>query len=342
MSLVLEHLTKRYGQTAAVDDLSLEVGPGEFVALLGPSGCGKTTTLRMIAGFIEPSAGRIVLNGTDLTRVPAHRRNIGLVFQNYALFPHMTVRGNVEFGLRCHGATAALRRERVGQALELVGLQALAERMPKQLSGGQQQRVALARALALRPALLLFDEPLSNLDARLRVQMRRDIRALQQEVGIAAIFVTHDQEEAMAMADRIALLDQGRLVQVGVPAEVYDRPASRFAAEFIGTANCIPGHMTAVGFACAFGVLPIPGPAIAQGPALAALRPERVVLGASGLAGQITAVVTLGGIIETLVRLPDGTVITVHEPNGPPASLRQAGEPIHVSFSPGDLRFLSH
>ena len=341
MSLVLQSLSKRYGGAAAVDELSIEVGKGEFLALLGPSGCGKTTTLRMIAGFIEPTAGRIVLDGKDVTRVPPHRRNMGLVFQNYALFPHMTVRGNVEFGLRCHHTPAALRRERIGQALELVGLQALADRYPKQLSGGQQQRVALARVLALRPALLLFDEPLSNLDARLRVQMRRDIRALQQEVGIAAVFVTHDQEEAMAMADRIALLDRGRLVQIGVPAEVYDRPRTRFAAEFIGTANCIPGHVSDARFQCAFGELRLDEGAFTPGAATAAIRPERVVLGTEGFAATIREVVTLGGTIETIVQMHDGTMLTVHEPNGPPATLRRPGQPIHVSLSPHDLRLLT-
>ncbi len=346
MSLTLTHLSKRYGTAAAVDDISLTVAKGEFVALLGPSGCGKTTTLRMIAGFVEPSSGRIELDGRDVTRLPAHRRNMGLVFQNYALFPHMTVQANVEFGLRCHGATSALRRQRVGQTLELVGLQAMAARYPRQLSGGQQQRVALARVLALRPALLMFDEPLSNLDARLRVQMRRDIRALQQEVGITALFVTHDQEEAMAMADRIALLDRGRLVQVGEPAEVYDRPRTRFAAEFLGTANCLAGTLSGVAggqgrFSCVFGDLPITVEARQAGPAVAAIRPERLVLGEAGTAARVREVVVLGGTVETIVDLPDGTLITVHEPNRDAAARRQPGDAVHVAAAATDLRLLA-
>ncbi len=346
MTLALTRLCKHYGTAAAVDDLSLTVATGEFVALLGPSGCGKSTTLRMIAGFVEPSSGRVELDGRDVTSVPPHRRNMGLVFQSYALFPHMTVQANVEFGLRCHGAAAALRRQRVGQALELVGLQAMAARYPRQLSGGQQQRVALARVLALRPALLMFDEPLSNLDARLRVQMRRDIRALQREVGITALFVTHDQEEAMAMADRIALLDGGRLVQVGAPAEVYDRPRTRFAAEFLGTANCLPGRLSGVAggqgrFSCALGDLAVDVVGDHAGAAVAAIRPERLLLGDSGAAARVREVVVLGGTVETVVDLPDGTPLTVHEPNREAALRRRPGDPVHVAASAADLRLLA-
>jgi ABC-type Fe3+/spermidine/putrescine transport system ATPase subunit len=239
--LQLVGLGKAYGATRAVEDVNLAVARGEMMALLGPSGCGKTTTLRMVAGFIAPTEGRILVDGADITGVTANRRDAGMVFQNYALFPHMTVARNVAFGLRCRRLPDAEVTARTAQALEQVGLGALAGRYPRQLSGGQQQRVALARVLVLRPKLLLFDEPLSNLDAKLRVQMRQEIRSLQQSVGITALFVTHDQDEASTIADRIAVMNQGRIEQVGTPSEVYNEPATRFVADFIGRSNMIEG-----------------------------------------------------------------------------------------------------
>ena len=244
--LRLEGLTKKFGDTTAVDGLSLDVKPGEFLTLLGPSGCGKTTTLRLVAGFEQPTAGRIELNGRDITRLPAERRGIGMVFQNYALFPHLNVFENVAFGLRTRGLPRSEIRRRVGEALELVELAGFEERRVQELSGGQQQRVALARALAPEPPVLLLDEPLSNLDAALREKTRAELRALLKRLGITAIFVTHDQEEAFALSDRIAILEAGRLRQVGTPESLYHEPASPFVAAFLGRANFLAGRVVAV------------------------------------------------------------------------------------------------
>ena len=240
--LRLQGLEKRFPNgTVAVDHLDLDVAEGELVALLGPSGCGKTTTLRCIAGFEDPSAGSIELAGRRIDQVPPNRRGATMVFQGYALFPHLSVFENVAYGLRVRRVRGAALRTRVADALVLVGLAGLGERKPQQLSGGQQQRVALARALILEPKLLLFDEPLSNLDARLREQMRLEIRNLQQRVGITSVYVTHDQAEAMTLADRIAVMNAGRIAQLGSPREIYDEPADRFVAEFVGHANFVEG-----------------------------------------------------------------------------------------------------
>jgi spermidine/putrescine ABC transporter ATP-binding subunit len=244
--LVLEGISKRFGYAIAVDDLSLRVAPGEFIAILGPSGCGKTTTLRMIAGFEHPDTGRIFMDGHDMTGVPPQRRNIGVVFQSYALFPHMTVFQNVSFGLEMRSTGRAEIEASVKSTLSLVRLGELAGRYPHQLSGGQQQRVALARALAIRPRLLLLDEPLSNLDAKLRDDMREEIRRIQREVGITAIFVTHDQAEAFALADRVAVMDQGRLQQIADPMSIYQNPANATVSSFIGQSNILDGSVVAV------------------------------------------------------------------------------------------------
>ncbi|MFW5418542.1 ABC transporter ATP-binding protein [Nocardiopsis sp. CNT-189] len=267
--------------TTAVADLDLSVRRGEFTTLLGPSGCGKTTTLRMIAGFLRPTSGRILLEGADATRTPPEKRNIGMVFQSYALFPHMTLLDNVGYGLRARKVPAVEARERAGQALELVGLSHAAGRKPAELSGGQQQRVALARAVAIRPSVLLLDEPLSNLDARLRVQMRRELLQVQRETGLTAILVTHDQDEALELSDTMVILNGGRLEQQGAPRDVFPRPASRFVAEFLGYDN--------------FPELPGRGPAT--------IRPEHVRLlpageredgGDTGLDGTVAAVTYQG------------------------------------------------
>lgn len=244
--LGVEGVTKRYGSVAALDNLSLQVSEGECLALLGPSGCGKTTLLNIVAGFIEPDAGDIKVAGTSIAAVPPHRRGMGMVFQDYALFPHLSVMENVEFGLRMRGRPAAERRREAEQALALVGLAQLGERGVQQLSGGQRQRVAVARALAIQPRLLLFDEPLSNLDAGLRESMRTEIRSLLTRTGITALFVTHDQAEAFAVADRIALLNRGRVEQVGRPGDLYEQPATRFAAGFLGACNTLPARAAAV------------------------------------------------------------------------------------------------
>jgi len=238
--ITLDNLTKRFGDFVAVRDFSLEVRAGEFMTLLGPSGCGKSTVLRLVSGFERPDAGRIRLKGEDVTDTPPYRRNLNQVFQSYALFPHLTVWENVAFGLRMRKTPAAEREQRVREALKLVALGGLEQRRPGQLSGGQRQRVALARATVLRPDVLLLDEPLSALDAKLRHQMRFELKRLQQHLGITFIFVTHDQEEALTISDRIAVLHQGRLEQVGTPQEIYHRPCSRFVADFIGEANLLP------------------------------------------------------------------------------------------------------
>jgi putative spermidine/putrescine transport system ATP-binding protein len=243
--LVLRGLRKTFGLTVAVDGLDLSVAPGEFVALLGPSGCGKTTTLRMVAGFERPDQGEILVQGLRTTDKPPHRRDVGIVFQNYALFPHMTVAENVGYGLRMRKVPAAERRARVAAALELVRLGGLDARYPRQLSGGQQQRVAVARAVVIRPSVLLFDEPLSNLDARLRRTMRDELRELQRTLRIATILVTHDQEEALSLADRIVVMRAGRVEQIGSPEAIYADPATPFVAEFIGQCNFLAGHVRA-------------------------------------------------------------------------------------------------
>jgi len=235
--LVLKGLTKRYGNLTAVDGLSLSVDQGEFVSLLGPSGCGKTTTLQMIAGFVEPTSGSIVLNGKDLGRVPANKRGLGIVFQNYALFPHMTAGENISFGLEMQGLGKSECRARVAEALKLVSLEHLVDRHPARMSGGQQQRVALARALVIRPSVLLLDEPLSNLDAKLREEMQLELRSIQRTVGTTTILVTHDQSEALALSDRIVVMNQGRVEQVADPFSAYEGPASQFVGGFLGKAN---------------------------------------------------------------------------------------------------------
>ena len=242
--LRLVDVTRRYGPVVAVDRVSLDVARGEFVTLLGPSGCGKTTLLKCIAGFLAPSEGQVVLRGEVMNDVLPHLRNIGIVFQHYALFPHMSVRDNIGFGLRMKGAKSAERDARVAEMLELVHLAAFAERLPSQLSGGQQQRVALARALATSPRLLLLDEPLSALDARVRLRLREQIRDLQRRLGVTTIMVTHDQEEALTMADRIVVMNQGVIEQIGTPAEIYGKPATAFVADFVGKMSFFEGRLS--------------------------------------------------------------------------------------------------
>ncbi len=255
--LQLRALRKDYGVGgAAVDHLDLDIARGALVGLLGPSGCGKTTTLRMIAGLVAPTSGQILLDGRDLTAVPTHRRNVGMVFQNYALFPHMTVADNVAFGLQMRAVPRSEIRSRVAEALALVRLEGFEARKPRALSGGQQQRVALARALVIHPDLLLLDEPLSNLDAKLREEMRDEIREIQKRLAITTVFVTHDQTEALTLCDRIAVIDRGRLVQFGDPEEVYERPATPFVARFVGRINALLGRIEAAGT----------GPALRVGP----------------------------------------------------------------------------
>jgi putative spermidine/putrescine transport system ATP-binding protein len=322
--LLLDRLTKRYGAQTVVDGLDLDVARGECIALLGPSGCGKTTTLRMVAGYVAPDAGRIVVDGRAIERAPPHKRNIGMVFQNYALFPHMTAAGNVAFGLEMQGIGRTEREARVTEALSMVGLAAFAARYPAQLSGGQQQRVALARALVIRPALLLLDEPLSNLDAGLRVEMRQEIAALRRRTGITTLFVTHDQEEALALADRIAVMHQGRIVECAPPAELTERPHHVFTAGFLGARTVLPGRFEGGLFQAA------PGLAIAP-PAGAPARPTHLVLRAARLRlepapgtllqapGRIAEAAWLGDEIHYEVTLDAGPRIRVLRPTTEPA-----------------------
>ncbi len=277
VSVELTDLTRVYGSMKALDGFTLHLDPGEMVALLGPSGCGKTTALRILAGLDSPTSGSVSVDGHDLTDVPANKRDMGMVFQAYSLFPHMTVRDNVAFGLKLRGQETAKRRARADDMLDLVGLAAHADKYAHQLSGGQQQRVALARALAIEPLVLLLDEPLSALDAKVRVQLRDEIRRVQLDVGTTTLFVTHDQEEALAVADRVGVMNQGRLEQVAAPAELYSAPASPFVAEFVGLNNRIPATVSN-GTASVFGTQVPALPGSTEGAGTALVRPESVTV----------------------------------------------------------------
>jgi iron(III) transport system ATP-binding protein len=300
--VAIEHVSFGYGETAVLDDIGLDIEKGEFFAFLGPSGSGKTTLLRLIAGFGTPAAGRILIGGRDVTALPPWSRNVGMVFQSYALWPHMTVAKNVAFGLERRGLRRAEIARRVAAALELVDLSAYADRRPAQLSGGQQQRVALARTIVIEPEVLLLDEPLSNLDAKLRVEMRAELRSLQRKLGLTAIYVTHDQEEANAIADRIAVLDQGRIQQIGTPTELYDRPANRFVATFLGTANLIEGQV--VGGRFVADGISLEGIDAPDGPACISIRPQSITLGpfTSGIAATLVEREFLGAVTRYRLR----------------------------------------
>jgi spermidine/putrescine ABC transporter ATP-binding subunit len=310
MSLLqIDGITKKFGPITAVDRISLEIKDGEFFAILGPSGCGKTTLLRVVAGFEAPDEGRVRLAGADITDLKANRRPVNLMFQSYALFPHMTVFGNVAYGLEMEGLQGAELKKRVEQALAMVRMSDYTARKPGQLSGGQRQRVALARALVKRPKVLLLDEPLGALDRKLREQMQIELKRLQQDTGIAFVVVTHDQEEALTLADRIALLDRGRIVQLATPRELYDKPVNRFAADFIGLMNFIDGAVAHSGFeAPGLGRLPAPN-GVTNGPAALAIRPERVRVtdAADGAAikGQVEGAAFLGQDVIAHVAVPN-------------------------------------
>ena len=305
-----------FGSVVALDNLSLAIGPGELVALLGPSGCGKTTALRALAGLEQLDGGAVWIRDTDVTRVPTHRRELGMVFQAYSLFPNMTAIGNVGFGLRLRKVGAAARRRRAGELLELVGLSAQAGRFPHELSGGQQQRVALARALAVEPRVLLLDEPLSALDAKVRAQLRDEIRRIQLEVGITTLFVTHDQEEALSIADRVGVMARGRLEQIGTPDEVYARPASAFVAEFVGSVSKVPGTVAGGGQVEVLGHRIPLAQAQADLPPGASvnvlLRPESFAVVADSLGhGLVVRRSYLGPVMRLAVALPGGVEVEV-------------------------------
>jgi spermidine/putrescine ABC transporter ATP-binding subunit len=311
--LTISRLRVRYGSLVAIDDLDLSVQPSELFVLLGGSGSGKSTLLRTIAGFVQPDGGRIALDGADLTALPPHRRPVNMMFQSYALFPHMSVAANVGFGLRMRGMSRAAIADRVREMLELVQLQGFESRRPSQLSGGQQQRVALARSLAPRPSLLLLDEPLSALDRNLRRDTREELVRLQHELGLAFILVTHDQEEALTMADRIGVMDAGRLVQVGSPPEVYERPGTRFVAEFLGAANILPIAVRDGRAQLSCGLVVQAATDVPADARWLAVRPERVMLGEADAANRLMGVVVqrsyAGETLTHVVRLEDGTLM---------------------------------
>jgi putative spermidine/putrescine transport system ATP-binding protein len=337
--LDLTDVQKRFGTTTAVEDFNLSAEKGEFVSFLGPSGCGKTTTLRMIAGFEQPTNGRIEIDGRDVTYLAPNRRNVGMVFQSYALFPNMTVADNVAFGLKVRKRPKDQIRKRVAELLEVVNLPDKGSRFPFQLSGGQQQRVALARALAFEPTVLLLDEPLSALDAKIRVALRLEIRSIQRQLGITTVYVTHDQEEALSLSDRVVVMSEGRIEQIGPPAEIYNFPATPFVASFVGTLNLLPANVidAAAGRIAVQGQeIRGSGPTEGSGSATVALRPEAVRLGDGGganrLRGTVEDVSFLGSIVRTRVRLGDGATLSFDQFNDPALAAPPVGDTVTVSF----------
>jgi putative spermidine/putrescine transport system ATP-binding protein len=342
--LELQGVRKQFGSLAAVDGIDLTLRSGEFLTFLGPSGSGKTTTLLMVAGLQQPSAGSIRLNGAQIERLPPYRRDIGMVFQQYALFPHMSVADNIAFPLQMRGIGRAEIDRLVSAILGQVGLGALGKRMPRQLSGGQQQRVALARAMVYTPALLLMDEPLGALDKKLREQLQLEIKRVHRERQMSVLYVTHDQEEALTMSDRIAVFNRGRVEQVGTPEELYERPQTRFVAEFIGDTNLFPGRVTSLDagrcdVATESGPLQaLPRGTILPGAAVVvAVRPERMVVsaGGEGLAGELLDVIYLGNARKYVVRLPDGReCIALQHAQAAEASGLAPGQAVRLSWAP--------
>jgi putative spermidine/putrescine transport system ATP-binding protein len=333
--VVISELTRTFGSLRALDGLSLEMAPGEFVALLGPSGCGKTTALRILAGFETADSGSVTVNGKDISPVPAARRDMGMVFQSYSLFPNMSALENVGFGLRMRRLATAGRRQRAAELLDMVGLTEHAKHYPHQLSGGQQQRVALARALAIEPQVLLLDEPLSALDAKVRLQLREQIRSVQQRLGTTTLFVTHDQEEALSMADRVGVMRDGKLEQIAVPDQLYAHPATAFVAEFVGTMNRIPGELSGADQVRALGTLvPVHGerPADRTGAVDVLVRPEGLTIGAvpSGN-GIVTGRAFLGSMSRISVRLSGDVTVKVDHPSATAVQFAP-GESVQVSL----------
>ena len=333
-SVSLRDLTRVFGAARALDEMSLEIAPGELVALLGPSGCGKTTALRIVAGFEYADAGEVLVEGRDISGVPAAKRDMGMVFQSYSLFPNMSALDNVAFGLRMRKVAGGARRKRAAELLDMVGLSAQAGQWPHQLSGGQQQRVALARALAIEPRVLLLDEPLSALDAKVRLQLREQIRTLQQRLGTTTLFVTHDQEEALSMADRVGVMRAGRLEQVAEPAELYSRPATAFVAEFVGTMNRLPAELGGGGTVVTVLGTTVPtqqgGPS--SGPVDALVRPENLTVAvAEGGDGIVTGRTFLGAVTRVAVRLSGDTEVAVDVSSAAAAAMAP-GTAVQVSL----------
>ncbi len=330
-SVLLQDISRTFGDTRALDGLSIELAPGELVALLGPSGCGKTTALRIVAGFETADTGSVMVDGKDISHVPANRRDMGMVFQSYSLFPNMSALDNVGFGLRMRKMGSGARRKRAGELLEMVGLTDQARQYPHQLSGGQQQRVALARALAIEPRVLLLDEPLSALDAKVRLQLREQIRTLQQRLGTTTLFVTHDQEEALSMADRVGVMRQGRLEQIAAPDELYDHPATAFVAEFVGVMNRIPGEMAAGGMVSVLGATcPVQGRGSedsgqetpSAGPVDVLVRPEGLIMQVTEHGnGIVTTRTFLGSVTRVAVLLSGDVTVQIDKPSSEAAAL---------------------
>jgi spermidine/putrescine transport system ATP-binding protein len=350
----LRALRKVFDDATAVDGIDLRVRGGEFFSLLGPSGCGKTTTLRLVAGFEQPTSGSVLLDGADVSQVPAHRRNVNTVFQSYALFPHLDVIDNVVYGLRWKKLSKRDARRRAEEALDLVQLSTLAKRRPAQLSGGQQQRVALARALVLRPAVLLLDEPLGALDAKIRKQLRGELKALQEEVGITFLFVTHDQEEALSMSDRIGVMNDGRIDQVGSPQEVYEAPETVYVADFLGVANLMSVEAFGPsGDGCDlrvgdFRLRASAGDLDVRGDAMVVVRPERVELRPHSadvppncLPGMVDRTVYVGSSLQVQVRLATGAIVEASMANTGGVAPHSHGDPVLVHLPDDALRLLA-
>ena len=347
--VTLEGVSKRFGPVEAVRELTLDVREGEFFSLLGPSGCGKTTTLRLIAGFEEPTTGRILLGGKDVTQTPPHKRSVNTVFQSYALFPHLSVYDNVAFGLRFRNASKGERRRRVAETLALVQLEGMVKRRPSQLSGGQQQRVALARALVLEPAVLLLDEPLGALDAKLRRALQLELKAIQRAVGITFVYVTHDQEEALTMSDRMAVMSEGLVQQLGTPKEVYEQPATAFVADFLGVSNLMSARAAGGGLVRLGSAELVAGRGdhSTSGDVRLTIRPERVRLeppdseGENRLQGVVERVVYLGPITQVVLRLAGGGTVQMMTASGEAETSYPEGSNVTIVLPRDALRVLS-
>jgi spermidine/putrescine transport system ATP-binding protein len=356
----LVDLVKRFGEVSAVDGINVEIPGGEFFSLLGPSGCGKTTTLRLVAGFEQPTDGRILLDGVDMAHTPPHKRKVNTVFQSYALFPHLTVHENVAFGLRFKDVSKQDSNRRVAEALALVQLEGFDKRRPSQLSGGQQQRVALARALILNPSVLLLDEPLGALDAKLRKALQVELKALQERIGITFIYVTHDQEEALTMSDRLAVMSRGRIEQVGTPEELYERPTTEFVADFLGVSNLMSGAIegASANGSCRvrlgdFAITAGAGDTDAIGPVKVVIRPERVRLepyrdssdgdavdSSNRIPAMIERAVYLGSVTHLILRLAPGETLQAMVPNEDGARVYEQGTPVRAYLPAEAVRVL--